>query len=97
MFFHDEIHKNTPLPFHPLFPDDPVTSFFKKRSGGNGRVGDDVSPNFLLQRIAYGRGDALSLKILMDIETVKIALAADIAKTCYCMIFFRDDAVMFQK
>lgn len=97
MFFHDKIHKNKSLPLHLLFPDDRIASFFKKRSGGNGSVGNDVSPNSLLQCIADGRGDALSLKILMDIQSVKTALAADVAKTCYCMIFFRDKTVMLQQ
>ena len=72
-FLHHKICQQDSTALHLLFPDQPVSPFFKKSSGSQRGVGTDhCRARRLLQSLTESGGNALPLKIFMYIEPVQI-------------------------
>lgn len=85
------------MPFHTLFFNNLVTSFFKKRLCGNGSVCNYFTAYALLKFIADCRSNAPALIICVNIQAVEISRLIYIAEPYNYSVINGYNAVMFQQ
>ena len=95
---HDKIGQSDPVAYDLLFGNRPVAAGCKEGTSGNGGVRlDRTALDRAFQRVAKRGCDALPLETGVDVQTVEVAVAADVAKADDLSILLGNPGRVLQK